>query len=98
MLKTNKGFSMLEMIICLFIISSISILCLTNFEIINLDYYYYLSDYLYNQSLAILDKQNRYIDYNVRFNSMGHVNKAQTINIGKHYIIIHLGNGYLSYE
>lgn len=97
-LKTNDGFTLLEMLICLFIISAISLLTITNFKDLNLEHYYFMNDYLYNQSSAIKDKKKKYLDYGLSINKSGHINMAKTIKINGHNIIIHLGNGYITYE
>lgn len=98
MLKTNKGFTLLEMLLCLFIISTISLLTITKYSDLNLNHYYFMNDYLLNQSKAINEQKKKYLDYGISINKQGHINMAKTININGHNIIIHLGNGYLTYE
>ena len=98
-LKTNrKGFTLLEVLISLFIISSFLVLCLRNYSDINLEHYYFMNDYLSQQSEAMVKKKKKYLDYGISINEMGHPNVSKTINIGRHNIIIHLGNGYITYE
>ena len=57
-----------------------------------------MNRYLSVQSEAISEKQNRPLEKGVLFYSMGVVNQARTIDFGKHKVIIHLGNGYVTYE
>ena len=97
-LKTNKGFTLLEMIIVLFILSSFMLLILSNSHSLDLSSYYFMNDYLVNQAEAINSSRRKYLDYGISFNIEGHVNMARTINVGKHSIIIHLGTGYITYE
>lgn len=85
---------MLEMLICICLLSTFMLLSLSNANRLNLDYYYFLNEYLLSQSKAIANKENVSIGRGISFNSMGHVNQARTIDFGKHSVIIHLGNGY----
>lgn len=93
-LKTKKGFSLLEMLVCMVIISAFMLVSLRNTNRLNLDHYYFLNDYLYKQSEAMITRQGVSIGSGIYFNSMGHVNQARTIDFLNHSIVIHLGNGY----
>lgn len=64
------------------------------------DYYAFSSHYLYTQSEAIRKGQKEYIDENhISFNSLGNVNKAQTIQFSNNKkIIVELGGGRLAYK
>lgn len=95
---SRKGFSMVEMLLCLVIISVLMLLTISNTSVINLSHYYFLNDYLKAQSQAILNKENQILEYGVKINSMGRVNQARTIEFANHKVIIHLGNGYATYE
>lgn len=94
MLKNNKGFSMLEMLICICLISTLMLLSISNTNNLNLDHYGFLNEYLLAQSKAILNREDLSMGKGVTFNGMGHVNQARTIEFGNHEVIIHLGNGY----
>lgn len=98
MLASKKGFSMLEMLLALVIISGLMLVSLNNTNNLNLDHYYFLNDYLYTQSKAILNKTSQSIGHGVSFNSMGRVNQARTIEFDRHKVIVHLGNGYASLQ
>ena len=89
---------MLEMLVCMCIVCALMLFSISNTDKLNLDNYYFLNDYLYNQSLAILNKEKISLDYGVSFNEMGHVNQARTIEFENHSVIIHLGNGYATQE
>lgn len=85
---------MVEMLLCVVIVSTMLLLVITNTEQINIDQYYFLNDYLYKQSKAILNLENTDVESGIYFNNLGHVNKARTIDFKNHQVIIHLGNGY----
>ena len=95
---TNKGFTMLQMLISLCLITSLSLLYLNINYTLNFDHYYFMNDYLFVQSKSILSKQEHSYEKGIRFNSMGHINQGRTIDINKHKVIVHLGNGYVTYE
>lgn len=97
-LKNKKGFSMLEMLICMVMLSSLVLLTLNNTNSLNLDYCYFLNDYLYLQSEALLKRHDVTVDKGIYFNNMGHVNQAKTIDFTNHKVIIHLGSGYATKE
>ena len=93
-LNSKKGFSLLEMLVCMVIISAFMLVSLQNTNRLNLDHYYFLNDYLYNQSKAMVERDEVSIGRGIYFNSMGHVNQARTIDFNNHQVIIHLGSGY----
>lgn len=94
MLKTKKGFSMLEMLACMCIISAFMLISLANTNKLNLEHYYFLNDYLYCQSKAILNRESVSVGKGLYFNNMGHINQAKTIEFINHNVIVHLGTGY----
>ena len=61
MSATDKGYSLLEMLICLMIISSISLLALNYHKVLELDHFNFLNEYLIRQSEAIFTK--KFSDY-----------------------------------
>lgn len=96
--KTKKAFTLVEMLVCLCIVSIFCLLSLSHYESIDLDHFYFLNDYLYIQSQSMVNRDNISFQEGINFNCMGHVNRAKTIDFGKHKVIIHLGNGYASKE
>ena len=94
----KKGFTMLEMLICMVIVSSLLLISIRSNNTLYLDHLYFIDDYLLKQSEAIKSKEKVEISEGLYFNSMGHVNKAKTIHFKNHNVIVHLGNGYVSYE
>lgn len=94
MLMNKKGFSMLEMLICMCIISILMLFSISNTNKLNLEHYDFMNNYILLQSKAILNKQEEQIGKGLYFNSMGHINQAKTIDFNNRSIIIHLGNGY----
>lgn len=96
--QTNKGYSLIDLLLSLFVISSLTLLSLNHHSTLNLDHYYFLNEYLLKQSEVILNKQADIFKNGITFNNMGHVNLARTIYFGDHEVIIHLGNGYATYK
>jgi prepilin-type N-terminal cleavage/methylation domain-containing protein len=94
----NKGYTILEMLICMCIISLLLFVSLRNNKGINLEHYEFMNKYLLTQSQAILDKEDKVLEKGVYFYPMGKVNQARTIEFNNHKVIIHLGNGYITYE
>lgn len=97
-LKTKKGYSMLEMLVCVLIISTLMLLTLQDTNRLNIDHYSFLNNYLIGQSSAMADRQKVVMDVGIYFNTMGHVNHAKTIDFNNHSIIIHLGSGYATID
>lgn len=93
-LKSRKGFSMLEMLACMCIISAFMLISLANTNKLNLQHYDFLNEYLYSQSKAILNKESVSVGNGLYFNNMGHINQAKTIEFFNHKVIVHLGTGY----
>lgn len=95
-----KGFTLLEMMITLCIMSIFLMITLIERTKVDEDYYAFSSHYLYTQSEAIRKGQKEYIDENhISFNSLGNVNKAQTIQFSNNKkIIVELGGGRLAYK
>ena len=91
---SKKGFSMLEMLASLVVISALMLVSLNNTKSLNLDHYYFLNEYLLSQSEAMLNKERVSLQHGISINSMGKVNQAKTIEFKNHKVIIHLGNGY----
>ena len=98
MLLIKKGYTLIEMLLTLLIISSLTIISLSRYDELSLDQYYFMNDYCVSQSIAIKNTEKMNLDYDVSFNPLGHINRARTININGHSIVIHLGNGYFVYE
>lgn len=95
---SNKGFSLIEMCIVLFVISVFMMLLPTNIHIPDTEYYMFVDEYLYLQSTAMNQAQPVSYDiYNVRFNQKGNVNQAKTIYFqNNRFIIVELGGGRLA--
>lgn len=85
---------MLEMLACMIVISTFMLISLANTNELNLEHYYFLNDYLYSQSRAILERENISVGKGLYFNNMGHINQAKTIEFINHNVIVHLGTGY----
>lgn len=94
----KKGYSLVEMLVTLSIISIFTLLVLYNAHFLDLSHLFYINDYLYTQSESLTNRGSNSYKDGIRFNSMGRVNSAKTIKIGNHEIIIHLGTGYVTFK
>lgn len=99
----KKGFSLLEILLTLFIISSLLVISLSSFHKPNLDYLAFMNEYLKIHTKSLVDREeyelsNDYTLERIHFNSNGNVNKGRSVDISNHQVIVHLGNGYLTYE
>ena len=95
----NKGFTLLEMLLVVMMISSLTLLTLNNFKDLNNDHILFINEYLKTQTEALTKREElSIVEHGIFFYKSGRVNQARTININSHKIIIHLGNGYLTYE
>ena len=90
----NKGFGILEMLIGIMMIASLSLVYINYRKQPDLDHYFFLNDYLLIQSEAIKEKRDMSYERGIRFNSMGHIDLASTIEFGRKKITLNLGNGY----
>ena len=97
---SNKGFSLLEMCVVLFVISIFMMLLPTNIHSLETEYYAFVDKYLYLQSTAMKQAISiSFEEYNVRFNQKGNVNQAKTIYFkNEHTIIVELGGGRLAIQ
>ena len=96
---TDKGFSLLSMLLVLIIITSLLVLSLNRFIEPDNEYLYFMNDYLDCQSESMVSRSegDLYRD-NIHFYKTGRVNMARTVDFARHKVIVHLGNGYLTYE
>ena len=96
--SASKGFTLLESLVSVLIITTLMVLSLRNYHGINLDHYLFMNNYVESKSIAIKNYERVDFESGISFNEMGHVNMARTIGLNNHSIIIHLGNGYMTYE
>lgn len=94
----KKGFSLLEILLTLVIVSSMLVLTLPFYSDLDLKHLYFLNDYLLKQKDSLISHERNDVDYGITFNENGRVNQAKTIDINSHKLIVHLGNGYITYE
>lgn len=96
---TNKGFTLLEMLLVVMMLSSLALLTLNNFKDLNNDHLLFMNEYFKAQDGALTKREETSLsEHGIFFYKSGRVNQARTLNINNHKVIIHLGNGYLTYE
>ena len=93
-LHTDAGFTLSELRLSLFAISTITLLVLTSYSRPDPSHIYFMNDYLLCQSEALSKRTALSYQKGITFNSMGHVNMGMTLHFGRHELIVHLGNGY----
>ena len=101
----KKGYTLMSMMLCLFIISVMTLLTISKYTTVNKDDLFLFSDFVYYQGLSLTsskqtDLSSDYLPFgnSIYFYSDGYVNKAKTIEIGNKKLIITLGNGYAHFE
>lgn len=98
-MNNNKGYTLLNMLLTLMILASMLTITLKNTNKIETRHFDFINEYLNAQSISLTERiDNKINDYNVSFNALGHVNNGKTLNFGIHKVLIHLGNGYITYE
>lgn len=102
-LMNKKAYGLISVLIILLIMTTATVLVSINYKDINLDKYIFLNNYLYEQSNSILLKEEGNVnceeaDHDISFNKDGKVNMGQTIEFNNGEVIIHVGNGYITYE
>ncbi len=94
MSSTEKGFSLLEMLIAVMMIASLAVVALNYREGPDLEHYRFLNDYLLIQSEALSERRDKVYENGIRFNSMGHIDLARTVEFRRKKITLNLGSGY----
>lgn len=102
-LMNKQAFGLSSVLIVLLIMTVSTLLVVVNYHDINLDKYVFLNNYLYGQSDSILYKEDRSVycaeaSHDITFNKDGKVNMGQTITFNNGKVVIHVGNGYITYE
>ncbi len=103
---TKKAFTLLEMVVTVYIITIFASISFTSFPKNDYAHYYFMDEYLKLQSEALVNNEARQLesDYDfqkmvpIRFTADGTVNMAQTLVFDFAKVIIHLGNGNISYD
>ena len=99
MVNMNRGFTMLDTLVSLFIVSLMLLVGLPKMNVVNTEHYSFMNDYLLRQSEAFTRKEKTYLDgYPIYFNRNGHVNLGNTFEFKNHKVIVMLGNGYARIE
>ncbi len=98
----HDGYLMGELLVVIMIMAFVCLLYLPKYPEVDFSDQVFINDYLYAQSEAMSSYSQEYLDNDmsstpIYFSAMGNVNQGQTIS-GKHSIVIHLGNGYITYD
>lgn len=97
----KKAYTLIESLLVLFILSILMLLSLSKAIDVDFEHYHFMDDYYLAQTKAFCKGEKVFVDYPnsyIYFNSLANINRANTIYFKKHKVIIHLGNGLLSYE
>lgn len=97
-MSPTRGFTLLEMLICIIIVAAMSLLGSFAARDMSLDHLDFVSGYLQAQAQAFTEKRSVHYENGISFNAAGNVNQGKSIDKGRHRVVIHLGNGYISYE
>lgn len=95
----SKGFALVELLIVMMIIASLSLVSLSFYIEPDYEYLHMANELVKTSAYSLINKQPAelygfYLAYPIRFNVNGNVNMAQTVEFASHKLIIHLGNGY----
>lgn len=95
----SKGFTLLEMLLTLMIVTSMFVITLNRISDVDTSWAYFSNEYLYQQVDSLVNKKSNHLsNYPISFNKQGKVNQARTITFNGKNVVIHLGTGYLTYE
>ena len=83
------------MLVCLLLISCITLLSLRSARVSRPEHYYFLNGYMLKQSEAIRERKRLAYDSGIVFSPMGHINMARTIHFEKKTATFNLGSGYV---
>lgn len=98
MRSISKGFTLLETLLCLMVLTIISLLALSVYRTGDYSHYEFVDDYLEQQIESLTLGKRNYLDNGISFNEQGHVNRARTVSFWKRKVIVHLGNGFITIE
>lgn len=99
----KNGFTLMQMVVTLMIVSSMFVLSISKISIPSQEYHYFISDYLYNQAYALsnyerVNFKNDYSNIEISFNERGSVNQGQSFNVENRLIVIRPATGNIRYE
>ncbi len=92
--STEKGFTLLEMLVCILMLSGITLLSLSYRSKVSFDHYRFLNEAMLKQSEAILSRRTVTYEQGISYNSMGHINLARTVYFDRKKITFNLSSGY----
>ena len=95
----KRGFTLLELLICLAVICSLSLLALSSYRPISFDAEYFVLESLVLQLDAMVQRQsksNRINGIDIAYNLYGHPSHCNTYHFQRNNVIVHLGWGKIS--
>ncbi len=95
---TKQAFTMAGLLVSLLILSSLMVMSLPLFSVKNTDHYHFIGDYLNAEIKSYTEKKAVEIAEGLHFNRDANINVGKTLYFGRHRVIIHLANGYLTYD
>ena len=95
---TRKGYTMTGLLLSLLILSSLMVMSLPLFSVKSTDHYHFIGDYLNAEIESYTEKRAVEIGEGLHFNRDANINVGKTLYFGDHHVIVHLANGYLSYD
>ena len=94
MSSTEKGFTLLEMLVCILMLSAVGLLSLSFRSKLSLDHYRFLNEAMLKQSEAIRERRTVTYEQGISYNSMGRINMARTVHFERKKITFNLSSGY----
>ncbi|GEM_PF-5933423 len=100
---SKKGFTMLECVLCMLIVSSMFVLTLTKWNMPDTDDKEFICEYNLFHASSLNNEGNtcylnQYSKYPIIFNKHSTINMGQSFNIGKRKIVIRPITGYIREE
>lgn len=89
---------MLEVLAVLSLMSAMTLLVLGKDVQFDGRHFDFMNGYLLTKSEAMLERRSEDLDDHLFFYSNGNISVGRTYEFGKHRVLVHLGNGYLTYE
>ena len=95
---TRKAYTMADLLVSLVILSALLLCTLPRLQESDTGHYRFLRDYLDAEIESYTEKKAVNVrNSDLHFNKDTNINVGETLHFGKHWVIVHLANGYLTY-